>query len=965
MIKIGKKWRGAAVLGSILVLGCSSQAAEPSKPPVYESASNFSGPGSGSVGEPGIGNGEDYPSNNPQYHWSAARTAALVGERLVAFPGADYTAPLPYRASRGVLVYSLEDRAAPELLAELPVEGGPVQLLAGADHVTIVARVPRQLELSEIPTTPMFNDATMLMHLDLRDPRDPRLLASTELAGEFWQVIEQDGYVFVLSQVRRATEQGCVNYETSSAATTETMRVTSYRLDGSSYELVDEKDLPGDGYAAFGTGSAFVSVLDNYDENPTLSIASFGSSGEIAVSAPVAVAGPVTAVDLTDTSLAVATLAADAARLTLFEASDLSALSELWSQPLPRASYRLSQTELLAEPVILGNGWMLRRDGAEAPLPVGMSAYQLFAASGDSLLAAERDGEGKGVLSSWSVAAPFTLTPVSQLATAWPALQDDGSGDGRPFAWEATTQTLYYSFSVLDAQSTSGVTNYVGLAQLAGGTLQALGDVALADGGPALVDAQGGQFVGSSGVQGVTVGPEPSAGPYLPFFGSAVERLVDRRETEVGEFVLVQRGGDVILQYPAAEGGERREELLPHFASELVVEGGGIAAAGLYWNQDCGRGLDIPELELECPVPRQRGITFVSLTDPPGDPRTLPIDDSLDAPALPDDTEQNTSWFGYVRHDGRLLLPVTRLIRCHTAEVCDSLGFPWYTSFGVPGCNPDVEDCETKSFEPMQLVEGYGRESLLYALDPATAETFGEPVRFADNVDFQQTLITPQHELAAPLDLSGSILQAGEVLGFPTDAPVYNSQGNSVTNEHDEALHRLGVELVRVGEGGVTFEASINTPGRVVALADEGATIYSLAPSHLDADHITALLHRLKVIGSGATIQRTLDLGVGFRDAFASGPSIHLLFGPEASCSGASAERESTFFSVDVEAFARGPNLILPWDSWSFNRSGKASATAVLLNGGPAGYRGRAEIDVSGAQPEVAQYFTVASPPGL
>jgi hypothetical protein len=955
----GNKWRGAAVLGSIAVLGCSSEAAEPSKAPVYESASNFSGPGTGSVVEPGIG--EDYPSNNPLYSRSPSRFAAVVGERLVVFPGADYTAPLPFRATRGVLVYSLEDRAAPELVAELPVEGSALQMLPGAEHVTVVARVPRQLELTEIPTTPMFNDATMLMHLDLSDPSDPQLLASTELAGELWQVVEQDGYLFVLSQVRRPDGQECQIYETSSAATTETMRVTSYRFDGSSYALVDEEDLPGDGYAAFATGSAFVSVLGNYDGDPTLSVASFGSSGEIAVSAPVAVAGAVTAVSLSGTSLAVATQAADGAQLTLFDASALSALTEQWSQPLPRAAYRLSQTELLSEPVILGSGWLLRGDGTQAPLPAGMNAYQLFAASTDSLLAMERDAGGKVLLSSWSVTAPFALAPVSQLATEWPAVEDDDSGNQGPFAWEATTQTLYYSFSVLDAQNASGVASYVGLAGLAGGTLQALGDVRLSDGGLPLVDPQGAHFVGSNGVQSVTVAPEPSAGPYLPFFGSAVERIIDRRETEVGEFVLVQRGGDVVLQYPTAEAGNRREETLPHFASELVVEGGGITAAGLYWNQDCGRDLDVPELDLECPVPRQRGITFVSLSEPPGDPRTLTIDDSLNAPSLPDDTEQNTSWFGYVRHDGRLLLPVTRLIRCHTAEVCDSLGFPWYRSFGVPGCNPDVEDCETKSFEPMQSVEGYGRESLLYALDPASAERFDDPVAFADEVDFQHTLIMPQHELGAPLDLSGAILRAGNVLGFPTDAPVYNAEGNSATNEHDEALHRFGVELVRAGEGAVTLEASINTPGRVVALADEGATVYSLAPSHLDADHITALLQRLKVTDNGATIQRTLDLGVGFRDAFASRASIHFVFGPEAYCNGASAQRESTFFSVNVETFARGRDLTLPWDSWSFNRSAERSATpSVLLNGGPAGFRGRAEIDVSGAEPEVARYFTIA-----
>jgi hypothetical protein len=134
-----------------------------------------------------------------------------------------------------------------------------------------------------------------------------------------------------------------------------------------------------------------------------------------------------------------------------------------------------------------------------------------------------------------------------------------------------------------------------------------------------------------------------------------------------------------------------------------------------------------------------------------------------------------------------------------------------------------------------------------------------------------------------------------------------------------------------------------------------------VAPSHLDADNITALLHRLQVTQQGATIERSLDLGAGFRDAFRSGPSIHFLFGPEAACYRASPERESQFFSVDIESFTRGASLTLPWENWSFDRAGgPASAPSAVLSGGPAGYRGRAELDLSGAEPEVARYYTVA-----
>jgi hypothetical protein len=205
------------------------------------------------------------------------------------------------------------------------------------------------------------------------------------------------------------------------------------------------------------------------------------------------------------------------------------------------------------------------------------------------------------------------------------------------------------------------------------------------------------------------------------------------------------------------------------------------------------------------------------------------------------------------------------------------------------------------------------------------------------------------------------ILREGEVLGFPTDTPVYNADGNSVTNQHGEALHRLGVELVRASSDDVTLQASVNTPGRVLALAEAGGVLYSVAPSHRDTDGITALLHRLQVTQQGATVERSLDLGAGFRDAFSSGPTIHFLFGPEAACYRATPERESEFFSVDTEAFARGASLTLPWEGWSFDRTrGPASAGSAVLSGGPAGYRGRAEIDLSGAKPKVARYYTVA-----
>jgi hypothetical protein len=102
----------------------------------------------------------------------------VVDKRLVAFPGADYSAPLPVRAKRGVLVYALEGgegAGASELIAELPLAGSALQMVAGPDYVTMAARVPRQVEAEEIPTASLTDDAALLMRVDLSNPSEPRL----------------------------------------------------------------------------------------------------------------------------------------------------------------------------------------------------------------------------------------------------------------------------------------------------------------------------------------------------------------------------------------------------------------------------------------------------------------------------------------------------------------------------------------------------------------------------------------------------------------------------------------------------------------------------------------------------------------------------------------------------------------------------------------------------------------------
>ncbi len=908
--------------------------------------------------------GEDHPSNNPIYSLSAARNAALVSdELLVVFPGPDTSMPLPGRQSRGVLVYSLADRLAPELLSETPLQGYALQMLPGTDSVTIVAQVPRELSSGEIPLEPVSDNATRLMRFDLSQPAAPQLVASLELEGQFWEVTEKEGQLFVLSQVAKPAVADCdgLNYESSQAASTASMRVSSYGFTGDEFALVAQVDLAGDGYVAYGTELGFVSVLGNYDGAPTFSLARLGAGGALDVSSAAPLSGEVNAMSSLGDLLAVVTLTDGTPRVTLFDAADLADVKELSSVALPQQVFSLKATNLLAEPAFVGDGWLLRVLDPSQPelVPIDQVARILPAQAG--LMALGQADNGTVAVSTWELGAGLSPVLTASLSTGFPFNPQTAAAVG----FNETSGTLYYPYGIDHGPTGGGQTTHIGVAALSDGASGSVAPVALGEVivggsfGPMLVDDQGAHLIGYDGFQSLTLEPELTASTPAPFYGAVSDVALDRRATEAGEFVLVRRGDAVFLLYPAADGAAPRELELPHFATELVLHGTTLIAAGLSWSPDCELYPEVPELELMCPKPLQRGLTLVSVDDLDRVARTLLIDSSLDAPPLPADSEQTTNWLGYL-HRGQLIFPVTRQIHCHTVGACEALGLPWYTGMATPGC-PDG-DCPPEELQPFETVDGYGHESMLYVIDPASAESFGEPIPLGHGVNLEQTLHNPAAEDGGPLDLRAFVVESDTSIGFPTDQPVYNAQGNSVSNAYGESLHRFGVELVDVdAQGALTPRASVSTPGRVVALS--GSYLYAVAPSHQDAEHIAALLHRLRVEKGGALIEQTLDLGTGFRDAIAAGNYAYFLLGPETYCYSAAAERTTELVGVDLEALslARGGSLTLPWDSWSFDRSaGAHEASSIMLSGGPAGYRGRAEIAVSSGQPVVASYFMVA-----
>jgi hypothetical protein len=905
-----------------------------------------------SIGGDGIGG--DHETNNPIYRPSLGRTATLVGDHLVVMPPPrQVRQPRVHTESAGLLVYALTDPLAPTLVGRLDLPGWPLQMFADKTTLTLAVRAPRALDQKLIPATSLQDQSTLLVEVDLENPAAPRKVAEIEVGDGFWEFARRDGYVFVLSEQAREQPSPCgFPGETSRAAAVQSMRVSSYGIGAEGFKPVAEVELPFDGYVAFTTTRGFVAVTDTYGQGPSISAARFGPDGSLLASAPASVPGEVRAVAESGDVLGVVT-GGNLNRISTFSLADAAKLAPLGAAELPGAGFRLKAATLGGRQVMLADGYLVRLDDPATPQIVPIELGSRLLITGDRLLSARANEVQQLTLSLFGFGPDDTLTKIASVQPKWPSW-DSGSWAEDPAAWDETTGRFVYPFSAGAAAPALGVAQVTGDAiDVHEAVPTGYGQALLANDAAYVIDETSMQAAGLSGVS--------SPGQTTSFFGA--EEVLQEIDVS-GRAARLLRQGDELFISLAVAGDQALRFPVPHFVDELVLTERYLLAAGLWQNPDCERfaGNAPIELEMFCPKPISRGLTFIPLGDANPQPITILINNQLDALQLPADSTQQTSWEGFVRTtDGRLVFPVTRTISCNSAASCATLGLPAYKSFGSPGyagC-PTGKDCPPMPPPgPLEMISGFGSQSLLYAIDLTKSPQLGPPTGLAPSSGRQGRFDFQSQELAQSLDLGAEVLRAGDVLGFPTKDPEYNDDGNSVTDTNGQALIRYGLELVRIGEGQLQVGASVSTPGRPVALTSDASRLFSVEPRMVDSKHIVAVLHRSDLRGNGAYIEQSAELGPGYRDGLEQDGRAYFLTGPEDYCA---PDPTSELFYVDLARpdLTMSQRAPLPFGNWGLVRSAPAKPDILLLNGGPLGYRGRAEVDVSTDQLAVARYYSV------
>jgi hypothetical protein len=901
----------------------------------------------------GDGVGADHETNNPTYRAIVSRKAAVIGEHLVVIPPPrQFQGPHGHRESGGLLVYSLTDPLAPTLVGKLDLPGWPLQMFGEKTTLTLVLRAPRVLDEKAIPAATLPDQTNLMVEVDLADPAVPRKVAQIEVGDGFWQFSRRDGYVFVLSEQTREQASPCGSVgESSRAATVQSMRVSSYAVGTEGFKRVAETELPFDGYAAFDTDGGFVVATNEYGQAPSISTARFGADGSLTASAPVSVPGEVRAVAESGDVLGVVTRAS-LDQISTFSLADAAKLAPMGAAKLPGAGFRLKAASIGGRQVMLGDGYVVRVDDPVTPQVVPIDLGSRLLTTGDRVLSVRANELQQLTLSLFGFGADDTMTLLAAIQPKWPSWSSGSWGED-PATWDESTGRFVYPFGA----SAAGPT--LGIAQVSGDAI-AVHEVMSAPYGQALLSKDTAYVISETSMQAAGVAGVPSLGPTTSLLGA--EEVLQEIDVS-GRAARLVRRGDALFVSLDVPGDQALEFSVPHFVDELVLTEHYLVAAGLWQNPDCERFAGGPPgLEMVCPKPISRGLTFFSSSDAKPEPVTILINNQLDGPELPPDATQQTSWEGFVRTtDERLIFPVTRTIFCNSAASCAALGLPAYKSFGSPGyagC-PSGKDCPPPPPPgPIEMISGVGSQSLLYAIDLTKPPQLGPPALLLPSTGRQGRFDFQSQEIAQSLDLGPEVLRAGDVLGFPTKDPVYNGEGNSIADANGQSLIRFGLELVRVGGGQLQVGSSISTPGRAVALTSDGSRLFSVEPRIIDSEHIIALLHRSELRGGGAYIEQSLELGPGYRDGLQQAGRAYFLTGPEDYCAPAPS---SELFYVDTARpdLATSQRVTLPFGNWGLVRSLPTKPGTLLLNGGPLGFRGRAEVDVSSDQLLVGRYYSV------
>ncbi|HKO93851.1 MAG TPA: hypothetical protein VJU61_22010, partial [Polyangiaceae bacterium] len=399
---------------------------------------------------------------------------------------------------------------------------------------------------------------------------------------------------------------------------------------------------------------------------------------------------------------------------------------------------------------------------------------------------------------------------------------------------------------------------------------------------------------------------------------------------------------------------------LPHAVDAIVpIDATHVAVLGLsvegmceYWQEN------YPESTPDCGPNAGNGVSVVAIEAAgPRVVRSLPLSSYLEG-RPPARIAQGIDWQGFLpMADGKWALWARFRQECSSAQDCEELGVPAYTSYGTSGC-ASGQTCDTGIRE---FISGSLTQSWLFVLDLTNPEAPALEPAVRSGAQFNTRGDEDYRDLSS--HLLGYESPEGQVWGYPVDEPVYDAQGNSELDAHEQALHRWYVQLLDDRTGGPQFDGKVSVPGRAVLLADGslagGAaehTAFTLEPRYSASGEQSVWLERVRIERGSARRDQSLLLGPNVLDARASGNFIAVLSAPDNYCV------EGATYSlqvVDTESatLALSEPLLLPAADYGWGLLSRSSAAGIVqLGGGPAQGGGTLSVDLHSDPPSLLEY---------
>ena len=945
------------------VAGCnrSGQTGSPNEqPPSYETPSRFSprdpsgGTGSDNPGGPGFG------SNRPAYYPHGGDLMALLpsGHAVTAVN------------DRGVLVFDVSKPDAPKVVGELPLRGTFLQLNDDGDDAapSITVAVIEDLSIDEpsVPEQPVASSALRLVHIDLTDPTAPMRTAQIDLEDDVWEFVRRDHHYVVLSELYEPAQQLCGQpiFEGESGPGTRAMRISDYELGDDGFTLRGSLELPADSSFAFATQDAyFVPTGFHADPKaPAMSWADF-ASGTLIERGSVPLDGRLLAI-AREGGVLVALVERNngPSSLQTFELDAQGDATARGSLALGSVQDRL---ELLpgAQRLLVGGtvGQLVDLSDLAQPRVVQQfpaDAQRLFTVP-QGVLALGGSSTGHLVASLWALPEPGSPQMLGRFVSPWPWANVVDSGY-QPYRVDGEHGLLLAPITLGNPE----IGPKLGVAQFDAGGVSFYGEYALHQ--DAFLPLDDGATAYSRGEQGLEVVPleqgamqtEPTSG-YVPFYPPRVLSSVTIAGRELSLHERAEDGRSVV---DVTGGNAPTTIVLEHRGNGLIAVGDRAVVLGARWDSECMFLSDParntpPDPSLfprdpntpfdACAPYRARGLSVIDLQGEPKVVASFAITPDMDFTAI-DGVTAESEWSGYVQlPDGRLAFPVQRWLRCESQESCDALGTPAYQSMGSPGCNTRTQSCaELPAVEI--FTSGAKASLLLYVLD----DVAGEPrLTLAAEVEGRFTL--PGE---GPLDVGWQLLRDESGIAFAREEPIYDANGNSVQNAHEDPVVKFFLDRIAIdADGSLHALPSVNTPGRPVAW--RGEELYSVEPAYDAEGEVVVSLHRSLLRDDAARIAESVTLGAGFLDAREVGDRLVVLRGPADPC--ADDPRTDLFMvALEPEAMSKSAAIDLPGRFWGFPYGPAVDADEhVLVRGGPLPGDGHLEVDVADpAHPSVVRY---------